>query len=100
MGSRTRALLWTALWLVASGCGQTFVVTVPEMPSFFGGDDPPARNGRARNEQLEQCPYMTGMIDYSRGGGPVCGQAGASAMGNQFKKQGLGRTRAGNDPDR
>ena len=97
MGSRTRALLWTALLLAASGCGQTFVLKVPEMPSFFGGDDSPARSARARNGKLEQCPYMTVMIDYSREGDPVVGERVASAMAKEFKKQGLRVTRSSND---
>jgi hypothetical protein len=97
MGSRTRALLWIAWLLVASGCGQTFVVKVPEMPSFFGGEDPPAQSARAQRAQLEQCPYMTVMIDYSREGDPVVGERVASAMANEFKKQGLRVTRSSSD---
>jgi len=96
MGSRTRALLWIALSLVASGCGQTFVVKVPEMPSFLGGDDPPAPAVR-RNGKLEQCPYMTVMIDYSREGDPVVGERVASAMAKEFKKQGMRVTRSSGD---
>ena len=97
MGSRTRALLWIALLLAASGCGQTFVIKVPELPSFVGGDDPPARSARAQNGKIEQCPYMTVMIDYSREGDPVVGERVASAMAKEFKKQGLRVTRSSSD---
>jgi hypothetical protein len=97
MGSRTRALLSIALLFAASGCGHTFVVKVPEMPSFFGGDDPPAPRARAQNGKLEQCPYMTVMIDYSREGDPVVGERVASAMATEFKKQGLRVTRSSSD---
>jgi hypothetical protein len=97
MGSRTRALLWIALLLAASGCGHTFVIQVPEMPSFFGGDDPPAPSAQAQNGKIEQCPYMTVMIDYSREGDPVVGERVASAMAKEFKKQGLRVTRSSND---
>src|SRR5206468_3155984 len=90
MGSRTQALLWIAWLLVASGCGQTFVVKVPEMPSFLGGEDPPARSARAQQAQLEHCPYMTVMIDYSREGDPVVGERVASAMAKEFKEQARG----------
>jgi len=94
MGSRTRALLWIALLLVASGCGHTFVVKVPEMPSLFGGGDPPAQRARAQNGKLAECPFMTVMIDYSREGDPVVGERVASAMAKEFQKQGLRVTRS------
>ena len=97
MGSRTRALLWIALLLAASGCGHTFVIKVPELPSFVGGDDPPARSARAQNGKIEQCPYMTVMIDYSREGDPVVGERVASAMAKEFKKHGLRVTRSSSD---
>jgi hypothetical protein len=97
MRSRTRALLWIALLFAASGCGHTFVIKVPEMPPFFGGDDPPARSARARNGKIDQCPYMTVMIDYSREGDPVVGERVASAMAKEFKKQGLRVTRSSGD---
>jgi hypothetical protein len=96
MGSRTRALLWIALLFAASGCGHTFVIKVPEMP-FFGGDDPPAPRASAQSGKLEQCPYMTVMIDYSREGDPVVGERVASAMATEFKKQGLRVTRSSSD---
>ena len=99
MGSRTRALLCTALLLVASGCGATFVVKVPQMPSWLGGDNVPTRAPRARaqNGKLEQCPFMTVMIDYSREGDPVVGARVATAMAQEFKAQGLRVTRSTSD---
>src|SRR6185503_16351712 len=74
MGPRTRVLLGIALLVVASGCGHTFVVKIPEMPRLFGGDDPPGPRARAQNGKLEECPFMTVMIDYSREGDPVVGE--------------------------
>jgi hypothetical protein len=100
MGLRTRVLLWIALSLAMSGCGQTIVLTVPRMPSWLGGDDPPPRVGqraRAANGKLEQCPFMTVMIDYSREGDPVVGERVASAMAKEFRAQGLRVTRSSND---
>src|SRR2546426_7763326 len=41
MGFRSRALLWIPL-LLASGCGHTFVLKVPDAPSLpFVGEKPP-----------------------------------------------------------
>jgi hypothetical protein len=97
MGSRTRALLGIALLFAASGCGHTFVIRVPEMPSFFGGDDPPAPVARAQSGKIEDCTYMSVMIDYSREGNPVVGERVASAMAREFKKQGLRVTRSSSD---
>ena len=97
MGLRTRALLWVALLVVASGCGHTFVVKVPELPSWLGGDDPPVRRARAQKANLESCPFMTVMIDYSREGDPVVGARVATAMAQEFKKQGVRVTRSTND---
>ena len=98
MGSRTRALLWIALLFAASGCGHTFVIKVPELPSWLGGPDaPPGPRARAQNGKFEQCPYMTVMIDYSREGDPVVGERVASAMAKEFKKQGLRVTRSSSD---
>jgi len=97
MGSRTRALLWIALLVVASGCGQTLVIKIPDLPSFLGGDDPPASRARAQNGKLKECPFMTVMIDYSREGDPVVGERVATAMAKEFKKQGLRVTRTSSD---
>ena len=97
MGPRTRVLLGIALLVVASGCGHTFVVKIPEMPRLFGGDDPPGPRARAQNGKLEECPFMTVMIDYSREGDPVVGERVASAMAKEFKKQGLRVTRSSGD---
>jgi hypothetical protein len=93
-----RALLWIALLFVASGCGQTIVVKVPEMPSWLGGDAPrPAPRASAQNGKLAQCPFMTVMIDYSREGDPVVGARVANAMAQEFKAQGLRVTRSTTD---
>jgi len=97
MGSRTRALLWIALLVVASGYGQTLVIKIPDLPSFLGGDDPPASRAHARNGKLKECPFMTVMIDYSREGDPVVGERVATAMAKEFKKQGLRVTRTSSD---
>jgi hypothetical protein len=99
MGPRTRALLWTALLLAASGCGHTFVVKVPDLPSWLGGDDqkPRAQRVSVENGKLEKCPFMTVMIDYSREGDPVVGERVANAMAKEFKTQGMRVTRSTTD---
>ena len=97
MGPRSRALLWIALMLMASGCGHTIVIKIPALPSWLGGDDPAPPRARAQAVPIEQCPYMTVMIDYSREGDPVVGERVAGAMAKEFKKQGLRVTRSSND---
>ena len=97
MGLRARALLWIPLLLV-TGCGQTIVLKVPEAPSlpFVAKKTPPAR-ARAKGGKLEECPFITVMIDYSREGDPVVGERVATAMAKEFKAQGVRVTRSTND---
>ena len=97
MGSRTLALLSTALLLATSGCGATIVVKIPDLPSWLGGGDPPARQAQVQRVKMKKCPYMTVMIDYSREGDPVVGERVASAMAKEFKREGLRVTRSSSD---
>jgi hypothetical protein len=97
MGSRTLALLGIALSLATSGCGHTIVVKIPDLPTWLGGDSPPAPRAEIKRVSMKQCPYMTVMIDYSREGDPVVGQRVAGAMAKEFEKQGLRVTRSSGD---
>jgi hypothetical protein len=98
MGLRAHALLWIPLLLLA-GCGKTFVLRVPEAPWHAFGEKkaPPARARAVQGAKLEECPFMTVMIDYSREGNPVVGQRVVSAMEKEFEAQGLRVTRSSND---
>ena len=94
-----RALLSVALLLVSSGGGHTFVLKVPDLPSWLGGasGQPKGPRAHARNGKLEACPFMSVMIDYSREGDPVVGERVASAMAKEFKEQGVRVVRSSND---
>ena len=100
MEFRSRALLF-ALLLLVTGCGQTLVLKVPEAPPlpFFSKKTPSApKQARAtKSGPLEECPFMTVMIDYSREGDPVVGKRVATAMASEFKAQGVRVTRSTNE---
>jgi hypothetical protein len=99
MGLLPRALLLFLLCLASSGCGQTLVLKVPDLPPWLGGDPP--RTPRARTEpeavRLEECPFMTVMIDYSREGNAEVGERVASAMAKEFEALGTHVTRSSNE---
>jgi hypothetical protein len=100
MGLRSRALLLIPLWL-ASGCGHTFVLKVPDMPAMPWSEKkpPPAAAAAAKNESapLEECPFMTVMIDYSREGNAEVGARVANAMKEEFEAVGAHVTRSSNE---
>lgn len=97
MGLRSRALLLIPLWL-ASGCGHTFVLKVPDAP-WSEKKPPPAAPAAAKNESapLEECPFMTVMIDYSREGNAEVGARVANAMKEEFEALGTHVTRSSNE---
>lgn len=97
MGVRPRALLLILFWLLA-GCGHTFVLKVPDVP-WRGKKPPPAAPGAAKNESapLEECPFMTVMIDYSREGNAEVGARVANAMKQEFEALGTHVTRSSNE---
>ena len=100
MGLRARALLLIPLWL-ASGCGQTFVLKVPDMPTMPWSEQkpPPAAPAAAQSESapLSECPFMTVMIDYSREGNAEVGARVANAMKDEFEALGTHVTRSSNE---
>ncbi len=84
--------------LLASGCGKTLVLKLPEAPSLpFREKREPPPGARSEAGRLEECPFLTVMIDYSREGDPVVGARVATAMAREFKAQGLHVTRSSND---
>ena len=100
MGFRSRALLRLPLLLLASGCGQTLVVKVPDVPWWLGGDPPrppPAPREAKPAAPLEECQFMTVMIDYSREGNAEVGQRVANAMAKEFESLGTHVTHSSND---
>ena len=100
MGRRSRALLLIPLWL-ASGCGQTIVLRVPDAPTMPWSEEksPPAASDAAKNESapLAECPFMTVVIDYSREGNAEVGARVASAMKAEFEALGTHVTRSRNE---
>jgi hypothetical protein len=100
MGLRSRALLLIPLWL-ASGCGQTFVLKVPNMPTMPWSEKKPPPAGpaaaKAESAPLSECPFMTVMIDYSREGNPEVGARVANAMKQEFEALGTHVTRSSNE---
>ncbi|HKA14386.1 MAG TPA: hypothetical protein VKH41_05175 [Myxococcota bacterium] len=107
MGFRSRALLWLPLLLLASGCGQTFVLTLPDVPALASEipelwrDKPPPPPPPAASDPaptapptLGECPFMTVMIDYSREGNAEVGARVANAMTEEFKALGTHVTRS------
>jgi len=99
MGLRSRALLLIPLWL-ACGCGQTFVLKVPDAP--WTKKKPPAAPAAAaapkqESAPLTECPFMTVMIDYSREGNAEVGARVATAMKAEFEAQGVHVTRSSNE---
>jgi hypothetical protein len=100
MGLRARALLLIPLWL-ASGCGQTFVLKVPDAPTMPWSEPkpPPAAPAAAKRESapIAECPFMTVMIDYSREGNPEVGARVANAMKDEFEALGTHVTRSSNE---
>src|SRR5258706_6034527 len=99
MGLFSRALLLISLCLASSGCGQTLVLKVPDLPWWLGGEAhrPPRADREREAAKLEECPFMTVMIDYSREGNPEVGERVASAMAKEFEALGTHVTRASND---
>ena len=99
MGRRSRALLLIPLWL-ASGCGHTFVLKVPDVPTMpWSEKKPPPAPAAAVEESapLTECPFMTVMIDYSREGNPEVGARVANAMKDEFEALGTHVTPSSNE---
>jgi hypothetical protein len=76
---------------LASGCGETLVMNVPEAPPLPftekpAGPDPESDEDAAR--ALLECPFMTVMIDYSRQGNVEIGARVAAAMKKEFETLG------------
>ena len=98
MGLRSRALLLIPLWL-ACGCGHTFVVKVPDAP--WSREEPPApappAAKAAQSVPLEECPFMTVMIDYSREGNAEVGARVANARKAEFEQLGTHVTSSSNE---
>jgi hypothetical protein len=98
LGLRSRVLLLLPLWL-ASGCGQTIVLKVPDAPWAKEKPAPAAPTAAAAPEpaQLSECPFMTVMIDYSREGNAEVGARVASVMKQEFEALGTHVTRSSNE---
>jgi hypothetical protein len=101
MGLRSRALLWIPL-LIACGCGQTFVLKVPDAPAMpWSEKKPPKRTppaaARAEPAPSAECPFMTVMIDYSREGNAEVGARVANAMAKEFEALGTHVTHSSNE---
>ena len=103
MRFRSRALLWLPLLLLVSGCGQTLVLRLPDVPAMWNdipalwSDLPPPRAKAAGNDPapaqpLSECPFMTVMIDYSREGNAEVGARVANAMTDELKSLGAHAT--------
>jgi hypothetical protein len=95
MRPRSLALLLVPLWL-ASGCGQTIVLKVPDAPWSRPKPGPvaPAAAERPEPVPLAECPFMTVMIDYSREGNAEVGARVASAMKAEFETLGTQVTKS------
>jgi hypothetical protein len=98
MGRRTRALSLFSLWL-ATGCGQTIVIQMPDAPSlpFFAHEVAPAPDEPSKPARLEECPFMTVMIEYSREGNAEVGARVATAMADEFEALGTHVTQSSNN---
>ena len=94
----SRALLTLSLTL-ATGCGHTLVVEVPDWrPLWLGGQTAKRQaSGPDPGKPLEECQFMTVMIDYSREGNAEVGQRVANAMTKEFESLGTHVTRSSND---
>jgi len=91
------ALLLIPLWL-ATGCGQTFVLRVPDAPAMPWSRKKPSKPAaRAPAPPLSECPFMSVMIDYSREGNTEVGARVASAMTKEFESLGTHVTRSSNE---
>jgi hypothetical protein len=97
MGPRSLALLLIPLWL-ASACGQTIVLKVPDAPWARPKPGPvaPAAEPPAP-VPLAECPFMTVVIDYSREGNAEVGARVASAMKQEFEALGTQVTKSSSD---
>ena len=93
---RARSIAPVLLWLgLASGCGQTLVMNVPEAPPLPFEDEPAADADEDEDAAaLLECPFMTVMIDYSRQGNVEVGARVAAAMEKEFEALGTHVTRS------
>ena len=97
MGRRSRALLLISLWL-ATGCGQTIVLKIPDMPfSSSKKQAAPAKAAKSESAPLKECSFMTVMIDYSREGNAEVGARVADAMAKEFEALGTHVTHSSNE---
>jgi hypothetical protein len=88
---RARSIAPVLLWLgLASGCGETLVMNVPEAPPLPFAKDPAEREKQDEDaaRALEECQFMTVVIDYSRQGNVEVGARVAAAMRKEFEALG------------
>jgi hypothetical protein len=98
MNLLSHALLMLSLcWI--TGCGHTLVLEVPDWRPIWLGGSPakPRAGGPQPGKPLEECQFMTVMIDYSREGNAEVGQRVANAMAKEFESLGTHVTRSSNE---
>jgi hypothetical protein len=90
--NRGSIALALGLWLAVSGCGQTLVIRIPDLP-FRSSEPPPGTDA----DQRVQCDFMTILIDYSRHGEIEVADRVARAMEREFERYGVRVTRSNQD---
>jgi hypothetical protein len=71
------------LVLAATGCGRTFVLTIPELPFRDEPVPPKTAKGEPASPRVE-CNFMTVVIDYSQNGELGVAARVAHAMADEF----------------